>query len=400
MDDTLWLLSWNLRNGLVPPDRSLRDTLGRRRWPAACSDKEHLITGMLPQQGCLAIMRQETGIATRAQGMHVALALRDKGYTPFFSNRLAETGSNSTQLDIAGGGAPHRSRQQLRAQARSAGLHGTRTQESHGHGNPHRQGSPHPHQRPRAAGRVFPLGRAGGFLGRHTNVCHGMQLRWTAPGGHRRRHQHLHGSRRQPGQGAPPLGPGGLHLLEGTAGGVEDMTPTLHPSRQRVDTFLVNEPLLPWSLRDSFWAEGMAQPHVDGSDYLLVRLALRGLLDAAGQAAVPTPHSHREGCLLPYNAEAAPVERCLWAAVTTAQDEPSLAPWLGPAKQHTYRFRPAAAVDKVFEHLHTAHDALARVVGHRQTSPAGSNPMGGDAPKVGSGPRGRSSGLTPRQRAH
>ena len=30
-----------------------------------------------------------------------------------------------------------------------------------------------------------------------------------------------------------------------TAGGEEDMTPTLHPSRHRVDTFLVNEPLLP-----------------------------------------------------------------------------------------------------------------------------------------------------------
>ena len=43
----LWLLSWNLRNGLVPPDRSLRDTLWRRRGPAACTDKEHLITGML-----------------------------------------------------------------------------------------------------------------------------------------------------------------------------------------------------------------------------------------------------------------------------------------------------------------------------------------------------------------
>ena len=47
--DALWLLSWNLRNGLVPPDRSLRDTLRRRRGPAACTDKEHLITGMLPQ---------------------------------------------------------------------------------------------------------------------------------------------------------------------------------------------------------------------------------------------------------------------------------------------------------------------------------------------------------------
>ena len=32
-----------------------------------------------------------------------------------------------------------------------------------------------------------------------------------------------------------------------TAGGTEDMTPTLHPFRQRVDTFLVKEPLLRWS---------------------------------------------------------------------------------------------------------------------------------------------------------
>ena len=94
--DALWLLSWNLRNGLVPPDRSLRDTLRRRRGPAACTDKEHLITGMLPQEGGFAIMLQETGIATRAQEMHVAAALRDKGYTAFFSNRLAETGATST----------------------------------------------------------------------------------------------------------------------------------------------------------------------------------------------------------------------------------------------------------------------------------------------------------------
>ena len=36
-----------------------------------------------------------------------------------------------------------------------------------------------------------------------------------------------------------------------TAGGEEDMTPMLHPSRHRVDTFLVNEPSLPWSLRES-----------------------------------------------------------------------------------------------------------------------------------------------------
>ena len=95
-DDAQWLLSWNLRNGLVPPDRSLRDTLRRRRGPAACTNKEHLITGMLPRVGGFAIMLQETGIATGAQEMHVAAALRDKVYMPFFSSRLAETAATST----------------------------------------------------------------------------------------------------------------------------------------------------------------------------------------------------------------------------------------------------------------------------------------------------------------
>ena len=51
---------------------------------------------MLPQEGGFAIMLQETGIATRAQEMHVAAALRDKGYTAFFSSQLAETGATST----------------------------------------------------------------------------------------------------------------------------------------------------------------------------------------------------------------------------------------------------------------------------------------------------------------
>ena len=69
------------------------------------------------------------------------------------------------------------------------------------------------------------------------------------------------------------------------------MTPTLHPSQHRVDTFLVNEPLLPWSLRESVWARGMAHPQVVGSDHLPVRLALPGLLSAAGRAAMPTPVS-------------------------------------------------------------------------------------------------------------
>ena len=119
------------------------------------------------------------------------------------------------------------------------------------------------------------------------------------------------------------------------------------------------------------------------SDHLLVRLALPGLLNAAGRAAMTTPYSHTEGRLLPYDAEAVPVQHCRWVAVTAAQDESSLAPWLGPAEQHAYGSMPAAVVDKVFEHLHAAHDALARVVGRRQPSPAGTDPVEGDPPDSG-----------------
>ena len=65
---------------------------------------------------------------------------------------------------------------------------------------------------------------------------------------------------------------------------------------------------------------------------------------------MPAPNSHTEGRVLPYDAEAAPVERSLSAAVTAAQDKPSLAPWLGPAEQQAYGSMPAAAVHKMFEH--------------------------------------------------
>ena len=51
---------------------------------------------MLPQEWGFAIMLQETGMATRAQEMHVDAAIRDKGYTTFFSSRLAEMGATST----------------------------------------------------------------------------------------------------------------------------------------------------------------------------------------------------------------------------------------------------------------------------------------------------------------
>ena len=98
---------------------------------------------------------------------------------------------------------------------------------------------------------------------------------------------------------------------------------------------------------------------------------------------MPTPYSHTEGRLHPYDAKAAPVEHCLWAAVTAAQDEPSLAPWLGPAEQHSYGSMPGAAVDKVFEHLHAAHDAHCACGGTPAAVPSGDRPGGGDPPESG-----------------
>ena len=74
-----------------------------------------------------------------------------------------------------------------------------------------------------------------------------------------------------------------------TASGTEDMSPTLPPLRHWVDTFPVNEPLLPWSLRESVRARGMAHPQVVGLDHLPVCLILPSLLTAAGKAAVPPP---------------------------------------------------------------------------------------------------------------
>ena len=44
---------------------------------------------------------------------------------------------------------------------------------------------------------------------------------------------------------------------------------------------------------------------------------------------------------------------------------------------------PTAAVDTVFEHLHAAHEALARTVGCRQPSLAGSDRTGRDLPESG-----------------
>ena len=325
-------------------------------------------------------MVQETGITTRAQEMHVATALQDKGYTPFFSSQLAETGATSTSR---GGGlltavsskyvAEHEVLSFKEIVPGKAAALEIRTD---GGGltviNVHGPQAGCPPWAGRAAFwadiQMYATVRSLG--GRHPVIIAGNTNVYmdatTNPAT-----QHFRAGWEACG------------FWRATAGGAEDMTPTLNPSRHRVDTFLVNEPPLPWSLRESVWARGMAHPQVVGSDYLPVCLALPGLLSAAGHGTMPTPYSHTEGRLLPYDAAAAPVQRCLWAAVTAAQDEPFLEPWLGPAEQQDYGFMPAAAVYKVFEHLDAAHDALACVVGRRQPSPAGRDPAGGDPPQSG-----------------
>ena len=60
----------------------------------------------------------------------------------------------------------------------------------------------------------------------------------------------------------------------------------------------------------------MTQPEVVRLGHPSVRLVLLGLLDNAGQAALPTAYSHTEGRLPPYDLNAVPVQRGLWAAVT------------------------------------------------------------------------------------
>ena len=156
------------------------------------------MTGMLPWEGSFAIMLEETGIATRAQEMHVAAALQDKGYTRFLQQPAGETGATSTSR---GGGVGGR--------ARGAQFHRNCPREGRGPGNPHGRGRPHPHQCPRTTGRLLPVGRTGGVLGRHTNVCHGAQPLWGTTGGHCRLHQRLHGCQLQPGHEALPRGLGG-----------------------------------------------------------------------------------------------------------------------------------------------------------------------------------------------
>ena len=203
---------------------------------------------MLPREGGFAIMLQETGIATRAQEMHVAAALLDKGYTPFFISRLAETGASSTSR---GGGlltavsskyvAEHEVLSFTEIVPGKAAALEIRTDRGgftliHVHG-PQAGCSP-------LAGRaafwadVQMYATAHSLGGRHPVVIAGdtniyMDATTNLATEHFRAGREARGFQRA------------------TAGGVEDMNPTLQPSRHRVDTFLVNEPLLPWSLRES-----------------------------------------------------------------------------------------------------------------------------------------------------
>ena len=250
-------------------------------------------------------MPQETGIASWAQEMHVAAVLRDKGDTAFFSSLLAETGATSTAR--VGGLLTAVSSKYVAQfevfsfteivpwkaaalEIRTDGVGLTLIKVN----GPQAGCSPW-------AGRaafwadIQMYATARSLGGRHLVVIAGdtniyMDATTNPATEHFRAAWEACGFRRA------------------TAGGLVDMTSTLHASRDMVDTFVVNEPLLMWSLRERVWARGMAYPQHIGSDRLPVRLALPDLLNAAGHAAMPAPYSHTQGCLLPYVAEAAPVQ--------------------------------------------------------------------------------------------
>ena len=329
---------------------------------------------MLPQEGGFAIMLQKTGIATLAQEIHVAAALRDKGYTPFFQQL---TGGDGVHPHLDRRGPPHRRQQQRHGQARGAQFDGAGPRKGRaleirtdtGGLTLINVNGPQAGCSPWAGRTAFwadiqMYATARSLGGRHPMVIAGdTNIYMDATNNPATEHF---------GAGWEVCG-----FQRATAGGVEDMNPMLHPSRHQWTASWSTSPCCHGPCGRA------SEPAVTGSDHLPVHLALPGLLNAAGHAAVPTPYSHTEGRLLTYSAEAAHVKRCLWAAVTAAQDEPSLAPWLGPAEQHAYGSMPAAAVDKVFQNLHAALDALARTVGRRQLSPARLDLAGGDPPESG-----------------
>ena len=212
---------------------------------------------MLPQEGGFAIMLQETAITTQAQEMHVAAALQDKGYTPFFSSRLAETGATSTSR---GGGlltavstkymAEHEvlsfteivpgKAAALEIRTDGGGLtlinvHGPQAGCSPWTGRAAFWADIQMYATTRSLGGRQPVVIASDtniYMDATTNpATEHFGAAWEACG-----------------------------FRRATTGGVEDTTPMLHPSGHRVDTLLVNEPLLPWSLRESVWARGMLHP--------------------------------------------------------------------------------------------------------------------------------------------
>ena len=193
-------------------------------------------------------MLQETGIATRAQEMHVAAALRNKGYTAFFSSRLAETGATSTSR---GGGlltavsSKYVAEQEVLSfteivpgkaaapEIRKDGggltlinVHGPQASCSPWAGRAAFWADIQMYATARSLGGRRPV-----VIGGDTNIY--MDVPTNPATEHCRAGWEACGFRRA------------------AAGGEEDLTPTLHPSRHRVDTFLVNEPLLLWSLRES-----------------------------------------------------------------------------------------------------------------------------------------------------
>ena len=187
-------------------------------------------------------MLHQTGFATQVQEMHIAAALRHKGYTPFFSSCLAEAGSTSTSR---GGGlltavsskylaehevlsftelVPGKARA-LEIRAHKGGLtlinvHGPQAGCSPWAGWAAFWADIQMYATARSLGGRHPVVIAGDtniYMDAATNpATEHLRSGWEACG-----------------------------FRRATAGGVEDITPTLHPSRHRVDTFLVNEPLSP-----------------------------------------------------------------------------------------------------------------------------------------------------------
>ena len=299
-------------------------------------------------------MLRKTGIATQAQEMHVAAGLRDKGYTPFFSSRLAETCSTSTSR---GGGlltavssryiAEHKVLRFTELIPGKAAALEIRTDKGgltiiNVHG-PQAGCSPW-------AGRVafwadiqmYATARSLG--GRHPVVIAGDTNIYID-------------AATNPATEHFRTGWEACSFQRTTAGGVEDMTPTLQLSQHRVDTPLVNEPLLPWPLREGVWARGMAQPQVVGSDHLPVRLALPDLLTRQGERQCPPltatqraafsrttpkprPSSAAGGRRSP-PCKTSPLWRAGWAPLSSTPTGPCLrGPWTRCSNTSTQRMTP------------------------------------------------------------